>query len=72
MGQSTAIIIGAVIVAAAIMVTNHYQLFISEHTGLGAAMRLDRWSGTIDICVTDVSTFNGKDLRGSKLTCEAK
>jgi hypothetical protein len=45
-GIPIAIVAAAVIVAGAILMTNHCQLT----TGNGAVFRLNRWDGTVTIC----------------------
>jgi hypothetical protein len=70
MVQAAAIVVGAVLVAAAIMVTNHWTL----QTGAAdftTAVRLNRWTGSIDICFLDPSSIaaGAKSLAGARLEC---
>jgi hypothetical protein len=71
MGTPIAIIVGAALIAAAILVTGHWQI-IPPTGDLGAAvvLRLDRWTGTIEICMVDAKTIpNGPSMAGTQLPC---
>jgi hypothetical protein len=68
MGRSIAIVVGAGLIAAAILVTNHWTINTTSD-GLTAAARLNRWTGAIELCAVDVSTLSGSDVRGAKLEC---
>jgi hypothetical protein len=72
MGDGVGTILGGAMIAAAILVTHHFQISVTEHGGVGQALRLNRWTGTMEICVLDPATFNGKDLQGSELKCGPK
>lgn len=65
------IIIGAVVLAAAILVSNQYQIVNS--TEAFTVFRLNRWAGVIEICFIDAETVSGdKGLAGAKLACKDK
>jgi hypothetical protein len=69
MGQSIAILVGAVIIAAAIMATNHWSIRTPSE-GVVTATRLNRWTGEIDVCLIDPQTMtNANNLRGAKVDC---
>ena len=69
MGQSIAIVVAGAMIAAAILVTNHWTL----HTGASdftTAVRLNKWTGAIDICFLNPNSLAGaKTLAGGKLEC---
>jgi len=66
---AVAIIAGAVMIAAAILMTNHWQFAISS-SGYGVALRLNRWTGTISICVVDAGSAKDQFLTGAQLACD--
>lgn len=66
MSQSHSIIIGAALIAAAILVTNHWAI-VSAPNGLIAA-RLNRWTGSIEVCAIDPKT-TGAGLAGAQMAC---
>jgi hypothetical protein len=69
MGQSIAIAAGAVLIAAAIMVTNHWSIN-TPSDGVVTAARLNRWTGEIDICLINPRTMpSANNLRGTKVEC---
>jgi hypothetical protein len=53
MGQNIAIVAAGALIALAIMVTHHWELVPSGTNGLGATIRLNRWTGAIDVCGID-------------------
>jgi hypothetical protein len=46
MGTPTSIIVGAVVIAAAMLVVNHWQLQVIDTV---TALRLNRWTGDVEI-----------------------
>jgi hypothetical protein len=68
MGRNIAIVIGAALIAASILVTNHWSINTMS-TALTAAARLNRWTGEIELCSVDVKTISGSDVAGAKLEC---
>ena len=72
MGTRIAIIVGAALIAAAILLTNHWQM---QPAGGGTdALRLNRWTGTIDLCMLDPKSIKegASSLAGVQLACEAQ
>jgi hypothetical protein len=70
MGQSIAIVVAGAMIATAILVTNHWTL----QTGAAdftTAVRLNRWTGAIDICFLDPNSIaaGSKTLAGARLEC---
>ena len=65
---ASAIIAGAVVIALAILISNHWQFAISS-SGYGVALRLNRWTGTISICVVDPNAAKDVSLTGAQLAC---
>ncbi len=77
MTPAKAIIIAGVLVAAAIMLGNHYQLSLMSN---GAVMRLDPWSGAVSLCAPRdpsrdengyVSHARMLEITGSYQACQA-
>jgi hypothetical protein len=66
MNNSTAIIIGATLIAAAvsgsIMVTNHWQLALSNY----GTVRVDRWTGAVTLC--SANSFDA----GAEMDCQSR
>jgi hypothetical protein len=70
MGQSIAIVVGAALVAGAILVTNHWTIN-TPSDGVMTAARLNRWTGEIEVCLIDPQTMAGpNNLRGAKVACK--
>ena len=70
MGRNIAIIAGAGLIALAILVTNHWELIPSGTNGLGATIRLNRWTGAIDVCGIDSkSERRSATAAGLELRC---
>jgi len=71
MGIPIAIVAGAAVIAAAILVTNHWQLVPTRESLV--ALRLNRWTGLIEVCMYDLGTQRDpKSLAGVELACRAK
>jgi hypothetical protein len=72
MVQAIAIIVGAGLIAAAIMVTNHWSIN-TPADGVVIAARLNRWTGQIDLCSINPQSLAGTTgLAGGKVECERK
>jgi len=74
MGTPAAIIVGAAIIAAAVLVTNHWQVMPGGYQGVAPMVfRFNRWTGLVDMCVVDPDTMhNPNSFAGAQLTCIAK
>jgi hypothetical protein len=60
-----AVIIGAALIAASVVVTEHWQIISGGYQGISPLVfRLDRWTGTIKVCSPDPDT-----MRKSKFIC---
>jgi hypothetical protein len=70
MGTSISIIVGAIVIAAAILVTNHWEI-VSTSGGLLVVDRLNRWTGSIEICAVDPNTIHGSEVAGARLSCDS-
>jgi hypothetical protein len=68
MGRSVAIVIAGMSVAAAIMVSNHWQITLHGQQSLVAA-RLDRWTGKVELCAVDIKNPLAATAR-VQLICE--
>jgi hypothetical protein len=78
MGTPIAIIVGAVLIAvliaAALLVTNHWQLQVANNTA--TALRLNRWTGEVEVCALDAKSLRPETgslagaLGGARLECE--
>ena len=72
MGQSIATIVGAGLIALAIMVTNHWEIIPGGANSIAATIRLNRWTGSIDVCALDAKSVTGSNASGIQLTCEVQ
>jgi hypothetical protein len=72
MGTPIAIIVGAALVAAAICITGHWQMQTTNEGGISMVMRLNRWTGTIEICLLDSTTIPRDTIAGTQLACKPK
>jgi hypothetical protein len=71
MGIPIAIVAGAAMIAAAILVTNHWQIVRTQESLV--ALRLNRWTGLVEVCMFDLDTQRDpKSLAGVELVCRAK
>ena len=70
MGTPIAIVVGAGLIAGAILVANHWQAI--PGTELGAMGRLNRWTGQIELCMADTSSITNAHptLAGVPLHCK--
>ena len=68
MGRNIAIIAGAGLIALAILVSNHWLIVAPQERGLGI-VRLNRWTGAIDICAINPDTIKGNNVAGAQLRC---
>ena len=70
---SVAIVIGAAMIAAAILITNHWQVTYLHPEGpiSYVVLRLNRWTGVMDICDIDPHTIQAdKPLVGAQFSCK--
>ena len=61
-----AILGGALVIAAAVMVTDHWQMAV---TPAGGMFRLNRWTGEVSVCVLREDTLSpapGRFVDGCK------
>jgi hypothetical protein len=74
MGTPLAILIGAILIAAAIVGTNRWQIAGGQMEGrFPTIYRLDRLTGAIQVCFIDADSLRfEKSLGGAKFTCEVK
>jgi len=57
------------LIAAAIMVTNHWTINTPAE-GVVAAASLNRWTGEIELCSVDPKSLaGGSTVAGSKMVC---
>ena len=69
---SWSIIAAGVLVAAAVLITNHWQITLLNPS-IPTVVRLDRWSGVIDVCVLDPASMrNPNSFVGADVNCKAK
>jgi len=62
-------IVAAAIIAASILISHHFDIVAQAG---GAAIRLNRWTGAVDVCTLEVTPSASGDVRGSQLRCEPK
>jgi hypothetical protein len=72
MGNPIATVIGGALIAAAILITNHWEL--GGNPNLELTLRLNRWNGAVEICSVDAKSFPGNpnSLVGATLACERR
>jgi hypothetical protein len=58
-----------VIAGVLILISNHWVIIAPQPGGLGI-VRLNRWTGSIDICAIDGNTIKGGSVNGAQLTCK--
>jgi hypothetical protein len=63
LGTPMSIIIAGALIAAAILMTNHWEIVPTGFT----ALRLNRWSGSVVACRTDRVPFAGVQLECSEV-----
>jgi hypothetical protein len=69
MGQSIALVVGAGLIALTIMVTNHWTIIPGGSNSIAATIRLNRWTGSIDVCSLNAKSPTGSNASGLQLTC---
>jgi hypothetical protein len=62
------LIVAGALIAAAILIANRWEIAISPR-GVATVVRLDRWTGRVNICDLDTATIKGSTLSGATLTC---
>jgi hypothetical protein len=72
MGQIIAIVVGAGLIALAILVTNHWTVIPGGPNSIAATIRLNRWTGSIDVCSLNAKSATGSNPSGLQLTCEVQ
>jgi hypothetical protein len=74
LGTPLAIIIGATLIAASIMATNHWQIISGGNQDISPLVfRLNRWTGRIEVCSPDPYTMrNPNSFIGAEFACEIK
>ena len=72
MGRNITIVVGAGLIALAIMVTNHWEIIPGGANSIAATIRLNRWTGSIDICSLNPASATGSTASGIQLTCEVQ
>jgi hypothetical protein len=72
MGRNVAIVVGAGLIALAIMVTNHWAIIPGGSNSIAATIRLNRWTGSIDVCSLNAKSVTGSNASGLQLTCEVQ
>jgi hypothetical protein len=72
MGQNISVVVGAGLIAMAIMVTNHWAIIPGGQNSIAATIRLNRWTGSIDVCSLDAKSVSGSNASGLQLTCEVQ
>jgi hypothetical protein len=72
MGQTFAIVAGSGLIALAILVTNHWAIIPGGPNSIAATIRLNRWTGTIDVCSINAKSPTGANAAGLQLTCDVQ
>ena len=71
---SWAVIVGSVLIAACVLATNHWEIAtIPRGADIPIAVaRLNRWTGSLEICVVDASALRGDTSRGVPMVCPSQ
>jgi hypothetical protein len=72
MGQGVATIVGAGLIALAILVTNHWEIIPGGPNSIAATIRLNRRTGAIDVCSISAKSTTGSNASGLQLTCNVQ
>jgi hypothetical protein len=72
MGQIIAIVVGAGLIAGAILITNHWAIMPGGANSIAATVRLNRWTGSIDVCSINAKSPTGSNPAGLQLTCDVQ
>ena len=72
MGQGVATIVGAGLIALAILVTNHWEIIPGGPNSIAATIRLNRWTGAIDVCSISAKSTTGSNASSLQLTCNVQ
>ena len=62
MGQNIAVVVGAGLIAMAIMVTNHWAIIPGGQNSIAATIRLNRWTGSIEKMSRSLLNYVGPTL----------
>jgi hypothetical protein len=69
----TAIVISSALIAAAIVLTNHWEIQVVSDKEAITVLRLNKWTGIIEHCEADLASFRigmqKKSLAGARFTC---
>jgi hypothetical protein len=72
MNISWAVLIGSALIAASVVVTNHWEVVAMNGDPVMVG-RLNRWTGSLELCVSDLSTVKGANvLRGVRMVCPSQ
>jgi len=71
MGTPVSIVIGAALIAAAILVVGRWSVFPAP-SGLAGVVKVDRWTGSMVLCAMDARDLRGPSVAGMPLECKAQ
>src|ERR1700738_1115708 len=54
------------------IVKNHWEIIPGGQNSIAATIRLNRWTGSIDVCSLDAKSVSGSNASGLQLTCEVQ
>ena len=56
----------------AILLTNHWAIIPGGANSIAATIRLNRWTGAIDVCSINAKSPTGSNAAGHQLTCDVQ
>ena len=72
MWRSIAIVVAGGVIALAILISNHWMIIPGGSNSIAATIRLNRWTGAIEVCSLNAKTPTGTNASGLELTCEVQ
>lgn len=63
-----AIVLGSALIAASILVTHHWEIVLASDEPVLVG-RLNRWTGSLELCVGDLSSVKELAGRGVRMIC---
>jgi hypothetical protein len=71
MSNVWATVFAAVLIAAAIFISNRYTIIDGHYQGMAPVLyRMDSWTGTMEVCVIDPDTMrNPNSVIGARFSC---
>jgi hypothetical protein len=72
MAKAIAILVGSWLIALAILITNHWAIIPGGPNSIAATIRLNRWTGSVEVCSVSAKSPTGSNAAGLQLTCDVQ